>query len=221
MSRAREALFRVAGWGRATLVPELELLLTPDVMDAWSVLEAEGLGPAPSLETSAPPPPYWSVAWAGGQALARWLLDHPEAVRGAHVVDFASGGGLVALAAKRAGAARVRALELDPLACEATRVAAARNGLELEVEEGDALGRAAPSCDVLLAGDVFYEPGLARLALPWLTGARRRGARVLVGEAHRLYAPQGGLAQLADYAVPVPRHVEGSSERAARVLELA
>lgn len=217
----REALFRVAAWGRPSLVPELEVLLTADVMDAWSVLDADGLGPAPSAATSAPPPPYWSVVWAGGQALARWLLDHPEVVRGAEVVDFASGGGLVALAAKAAGASRVRALELDPLACEATRAAAARNGLTLEVLAGDALAREAPPCDVLVAGDVFYEPTLARLALPWLARARQRGARVLLGEAFRTYAPREGVRELGRFEVPVPEHVESATVRQARVLELA
>lgn len=158
-------------------VPELALYLADELEGAWEAVGGEL--------------PYWAFAWAGGRGLARLVLDEPALVRGRRVVDFASGSGLVALAAARAGAREVVALELDPAAGEAIRENAAANGLAVEVRVGDALEGPPPPCDVLLAGDVFYERALAARALPWLD---RAPAEVWVGDPGRNHSPAGLVA---------------------------
>jgi predicted nicotinamide N-methyase len=194
------------------LVPEVVLLQAAEVHELWHAARAQ----PPAWEDS----PYWAFPWAGGQALARYVLDHPELVRGLRVADFATGSGLVAIAAVRAGAAEVLALDRDPFAEAAVALNAARNGVEVRFQLGDALGEALPGIDLVLAGDVFYERGLAEGALRWFAALAARGVRVLAGDAGRAYAPREGFAELAAYDVPTTTAIEAAGVRRARILEL-
>jgi predicted nicotinamide N-methyase len=155
------------------------------------------------------PPPFWAFAWAGGQALARYLLDRPELVRGRRVLDFASGSGLVAIAAALAGAAEVEASEIDEFAQTAIALNAEANGVHVAVRAGDLVGRD-DGWDVALAGDVSYERDMAGAVTDWLHGLARRGATVLIGDPGRAYLARDRLEKLASYAVPVTRELEDS-----------
>ncbi len=195
------------------VVPELRLRLAELITPLWEALEA--------WAGRACEPPFWAFAWAGGQALARFLLDHPERVRERPVLDFGSGSGLTGIAAARAGAAHVLAADIDPLAAAACRINAQLNGVALETTGEDWIGRAVPADWVVLAGDMLYEGPLARRALPWLTRCAGAGATVLLGEPGRNYAPGGGFVELARYGVPTTVELEGRTSREARVLLLA
>jgi predicted nicotinamide N-methyase len=184
-------------------------------------VELDGLWEAASRDPVAwQDSPYWAFPWAGGQALARYLLDHAELVRGRSVTDFATGSGLVAIAAARAGAAQVLALDRDPFCEAAVSLNAARNGARVQFRGGDAVGDPLPGCDLLLAGDIFYERGLAQAALGWFRRLRARGVRILAGDACRAYAPRAGFEDLAWYDVPTTTAIEASGILRARVLEL-
>ena len=164
--------------------------------------------------------PYWAFPWAGGQALARHVLDHPALVRGRRVLDFATGSGLVAIAAARAGAARVVAADLDPFCAAAVRLNAALNAVAVEFRSGDAIGDPLDGFDLLLAGDVFYERPLAERSLAWMRALARRGVRVLAGDPGRNYSPRDGLAEIATYDVPTSPEVEAGNRLRTRVLEV-
>ena len=164
--------------------------------------------------------PFWAFPWAGGQALARHLLDHPELARGRAAFDFASGSGLVAIAAARAGAARVVACDHDPFAAAAIRLNAALAGVAVAVREVDALDDPLDGYDLVLAGDVFYERALAERSLRWFRELDRRGARVLCGDPGRNYSPSSGLRALAEYDVPTSLEIEERTVLRARVLEV-
>ena len=146
------------------------------------------------------PPPFWAFVWAGGQALARYVLDHPETVAGKRVHDLATGSGVAAIAAARAGAAHVAVTDLDPAAVEAARANAAAN----HVTVGDEPDRP----EVILAGDVFYSPAVAPQMTRLLREARRNSAEVLVGDPGRGYFPERLFTPLAAYVVPVPAALE-------------
>jgi len=163
------------------------------------------------------PPPFWAFAWLGGQAVARYLLDTPAEVAGRRVLDLATGSGLCALAARRAGADAVTAVDVDPVAVTAAGLNAAANGLTVTVRLDDVLDRPAPDVDVVLAGDVFYDAAMSERVLPWLLEAARRGVRVLVGDPGRHYLPRAVLVELASYEVPTTRDLEGADVRTARV----
>lgn len=194
------------------LVPELKLHLATEITPLWQATEAW-------LAREGIEPPYWAFAWAGGQALARHLLDRPDTVRGKRVLDFGAGSGLVALAAACAGAT-VEAAELDPMAASAIRLNATLNGLTLSVTTGDVIGRDG-GWDVVLAGDMFYERKLAAAALPWLRGLVARGALVLLGDPGRAYLPETGLAEVAVYTVPTTRELEDRETREGRIWRLS
>jgi len=153
------------------------------------------------------PPPFWAFAWAGGQALARHILDQPDLVRARHVLDFASGSGLVAIVAARAGAARVEASEIDPFACAAIGLNAEANGVEVTVRAGDLIGRD-DGWDVVFAGDVSYERDMAQAVTDWLETLAKRGAQVLIGDPGRTYLARDRLERVAEYKVPVTRELE-------------
>ena len=155
------------------------------------------------------PPPFWAFAWAGGQALARHILDHPDLVRGRRVLDFASGSGLVAIAAALAGAARVEASEIDGFACAAIALNAEANSVEIEARGEDLIGRD-EGWDVVFAGDVSYERDMAEAVTGWLESLSRRGALVLIGDPGRAYLARERLERVAEYAVPVTRELEDS-----------
>ena len=153
------------------------------------------------------PPPFWAFAWAGGQALARFIAERPETVRGQRVLDFASGSGLVAIAAAKAGAARVEASEIDEFALSAIALNAERNGVEIHVRAGNIIG-VIEDWDVVLAGDVSYERDMAAAVTAWLATLAARGADVLVGDPGRAYLARERLALQAEYSAPVSRALE-------------
>jgi predicted nicotinamide N-methyase len=182
-------------------VPEITLHLARDIFDLWERTEQH----ARQAEL---PPPFWAFPWAGGQALARYLLDHPEYAAGRAVLDLAAGSGLVAIAAAKAGAAAVTASETDPLAFAAIELNSQANGVTLEATLGDVLGGSAPATDLVLVGDAFYERPLAERLLPYLERVRASGALVLVGDPGRAYLPRDRFEEVARYDVPVSRVLE-------------
>jgi predicted nicotinamide N-methyase len=180
--------------------PEILLHVADEATALWARTEEE-------LGAVGLPPPFWAFAWAGGQALARYVLDRPETVRGRTVLDFASGSGLVAIAAARAGAGRVEASDIDAFAIAAIRLNAGANGVAVEPVAEDLIG-ADRGWDTVLAGDICYERDLAARVVVWLEALARRGARVLVGDPGRSYLPRERLEALATYEVPVTRTLE-------------
>jgi predicted nicotinamide N-methyase len=192
-------------------VPEVQVHTATSVTSLWSATNEW-------LDRVGIDVPFWSVPWAGGQALARWLLDHPDSVRGRRVVDFGTGSGLVAIAAARAGASHVRAIDVDPLACEACALNASANGVALEIACLDPIDLPTDA-EIVLAGDVWYERRTAERAAPWLRALAAAGARVLTGDPDRAYAPRD-LLTLRTYDVPTSADLEASRSRSTRVAEL-
>jgi len=181
--------------------PELPLHLADEVTPIWRMTEEE-------LGAIGLPPPFWAFAWAGGQALARYILDQPETVAGLGVVDFATGSGIVAIAAAKAGAASVLAADIDPFCAAAVALNAEANGVRLGFTDADLLDAAPPAVALILAADICYEQPLADRVMAWLGAARAAGARVLIGDPGRSYFPRSGLVQLAEYRVPTTRELE-------------
>ena len=209
-ARARSATPEIIGTdtrlGPVPLVPEIRLYQAGDPISLWQRTEA-------AVGQTGLEPPFWAFAWAGGQALARYLLDHPETARGRRVIDMASGSGLVAIAAAKAGAAAVTAYDIDPLAAEAIRVNSAVNGVTVLAICADVLGRddiPVPGADLVLVADAFYERDLAAQALRFLERAHTGGAEILAGDFGRAYLPRDRLRPLASYDVPAQRMLEGT-----------
>jgi predicted nicotinamide N-methyase len=194
--------------------PELRLHLADEVTPIWRLTEEE-------LGELGLPPPFWAFAWAGGQALARYLLDHPDEVAGKRVVDFATGSGIVAIAAAKAGAADVLAADIDGFCAAAVALNAAANGVAVRFTDANLLDAAPPSADVILAADICYEQPLAGLVMAWLGRARAAGTRVLIGDPGRSYFPMSGLTQLAEYRVPTTRELEDAEVKRTGVWELS
>ena len=195
------------------LVPEIHLHLASEVTPIWQASEE-------SLARGEVPPPFWAFAWAGGQALARYLLDHPGIVAGHTVLDFGSGSGLVAIAAARAGAARVIAAEIDPFAAAAIAINAALNADAVEVTTADVVGAADPRWDIVTAGDVCYERAMADRLVAWLRGLAGEGRLVLLGDPGRAYLPTSGLRERARYLVPTSLELEDRDVRETVVWEV-
>ncbi len=166
------------------------------------------------------PPPFWAFAWAGGQALARYLLDHPELVAGQQVLDVASGSGLVAIAAARCGARPVLAVDVDELAIKAISVNAAANGARVQPLLADLLDGDCAGASVVLCADAFYEEDLAARILRFLHRARAGGARVLVGDPGRAFLRTAGFVPLETYEIPVTVALEGMTSKRATVYEV-
>jgi predicted nicotinamide N-methyase len=188
------------------LVPGIRLHQAGDPVGLWQRTELSS-GPA-GLD-----PPFWAFAWAGGLALARYLLDHPEIIRGRHVIDMASGSGLVAIAAAKAGAAAVTAYDIDPVAAVAIRMNAAANGVTVLAICADVLDQdnlPASGTGLVLAADAFYQPDLAGKVMRFAERGRARGAAVLIGDFGRAYLPRDRLTPLASYDVPGQCMLEGS-----------
>ena len=182
--------------GRPELVPEVTLRLADDVVALWEALEAGEVGPGSD-------PPFWAAAWPGGQALARYVLDHPEVVAGRTVLDLGAGSGLVAIAALQAGAARVVASEVDPYGRAAVTANAEDNGGGPLVVTGDLLDDEPDGAiDVVLAGDVCYDREMTERVLPFLGKAWLGGAAVYLGDPGRPYVPRDGLVEMATFDVP-------------------
>jgi predicted nicotinamide N-methyase len=192
------------------LVPELSLWQATELTPLWHATAAELQGWDDS--------PYWAFPWAGGQALARHVLDHPDLVRGKRVLDFASGSGLVAIAAARAGAAQATAVDVDPFCRAAVQLNAALNGVQVGFREESPLGRPPPDAEVVLAGDVFYERALAADAAAWFAACAAAGALVLAGDAGRAYLPAAGWVEVAVSDVATTVEIEDAPVRRARVL---
>ena len=191
------------------LVPEIRLHLATEVVPLWRKTEEE-------LEAEGVPPPYWAFAWAGGQALARHVLDHPETVAAKNVLDFGSGSGLVAIAAKKAGAARVLAADIDTFAAAAIALNAQANDVAIEITRDDVIGRSG-DWDTILIGDMCYERPLAERLLDWL---RAQDALVLLGDPGRSYFPKSGVEKLATYRVQTTRELEDREIRETSVYRL-
>ena len=180
--------------------PEILLHVADEATELWQKTEEE-------LGEIGLAPPFWAFAWAGGQALARYILDNPEAVRGKRVLDFASGSGLVAIAAMKAGAAQAAACDIDAFAIAAIALNAEANGVAVTPVQADLVGQDG-GWDAVLAGDICYERDLAARVTEWLISLSRRGATVLIGDPGRSYLPREQLDNLAQYQVPVTRTLE-------------
>ncbi|MEY4966817.1 MAG: hypothetical protein RL274_2400 [Pseudomonadota bacterium] len=191
------------------IVPEIKLYLATEVVPLWRATEDE-------LAKIGVPPPYWAFAWAGGQALARYILDNPALVSGKTVLDIGSGSGLVALAAARAGAAQVLAADIDAFACAAIGLNAAANQLDIAVTQDDIIGQTG-AWDVILVGDLFYERPLAERLLAWLAPLK---ATALLGDPGRSYFPKQGVEKLATYTVQTTRDLEDREIRETGVYRL-
>ena len=206
---ARDLVRRRTSLQAPPALPELVLHLGEDITGAWEDLERE-------LGQGAMPPPFWAFAWLGGQALARYLLDRPQEVAGRSVLDLATGSGLCALAAVRAGAGSVRAVDIDPYAVVAARLNAEANGLALQVEQADLLDAPPPAVQVLLAGDVCYDRTMTERVLPFLDAARAAGAEVLIGDPGRPYLPHDRLVEAAVHDVADTEDAPGRPPRVRR-----
>lgn len=194
------------------LVPELQLHLAHEAIPLWEKTEEE-------LQEIGLPPPFWAFAWAGGQALARYVLDNPHLAGGRDVLDFAAGSGLVGIAAARCGAARVTASDIDPFAESAMALNAAANGVALEAVCDDLIGRN-DGWSLVLAGDIFYEAPTAKRVIAWFEELAAAGATVLVGDPGRTYLPKDRLTECALYEVPVSRALEDQEIKRTRVWRL-
>ena len=192
-----------------SLVPEIKLHLASEVLALWHKTEEE-------LVRIGVPPPYWAFAWPGGQALARYILDHPDLVAGKRVLDFGAGSGLVALAAAMAGALHVIAADIDPFAVAAISRNAKANALAVEAVDKDMIG-SRERFDLILIGDMCYERPLAERLMAWL---KEMQADILLGDPGRTYFPKSGLIRLATYSVPTTRELEDREIRETSVWRL-
>jgi predicted nicotinamide N-methyase len=201
-----------AALGPVAFLPEIRLHQADEPIGLWELTEGE--------YRSEQPPPFWAFAWAGGQALARYLLDHPETTAGKRVLDLASGSGLVAVAAARCGAASVRAVDIDPFSAAAIGLNAAANDAAVSVERADILDGDAGDAEVVLAGDVFYSQAMADRMTGFLRRSVKKGARVLVGDPDRAFLPRPLFTELAAYDIPTPMALESVTSKHTRVWEL-
>ena len=192
---------------------ELRLYLADDVYSLWHDVQLETDDPDAAL-------PYWAFAWGGGLAIGRYLREHPDLVSGRRVFDLASGSGLCAIAAMCAGAIAAAASDIDPFALAALRLNARANDCRIDVVGRDVLDEPPPDADVVLAGDCWYEAGLAQRVLPWLQRARDRGIEVLVGDPGRAYLPVEDLVELAAYDVRTTTDLEDMQRRRGHVYRL-
>jgi predicted nicotinamide N-methyase len=188
----------------AALVPEVRLHLATQLTPLWHASEA-------FLQANDMAPPFWAFSWPGSEALARYISDHPELVRGKRVLDFAAGCGLAALACAQAGAAHVEAAEIDPLAAAAIKLNAGANGLSVDVFLGDIVG-AECRWDIILCGDVCYEAPMTRHILPWLAACATR-IPVIIADPGRKYQPARRGEMLAEITVPTSLELEDSRAR--------
>jgi predicted nicotinamide N-methyase len=193
--------------------PTISLYLAHEAVALWQLTEAE-------LEAQGLPLPFWAFAWAGGQGLARYVLDHPEIVLGKRVLDMASGSGLVGIAAKLAGAATVVCADIDPFSICAISLNAALNKVDVNTTLADLIGTEV-RYDVILVGDLFYERDIAEPLLAWLQSLHSHGTTILIGDPGRTYLPKSGLTALADYQISVSRALEDAEVKRTRVWALA
>jgi predicted nicotinamide N-methyase len=195
------------------LTPEIKLWLADEAVPIWKKTEDE-------LGAMGLAPPFWAFAWAGGQALARYVLDNPAIARGKRVLDFASGSGLVAIAAAKAGAGDVEASDIDAFAIAAIDANAVENHVAITARDEDLIG-SDEGWEVVLAGDVSYEKSMAAAVTAWLFSLSRRGATVLIGDPRRSYLAVSRLESVIEYRVPVTRELEDSEIKRTGVFRFA
>jgi predicted nicotinamide N-methyase len=212
LARWRDFVRRQTAPAPVALVPEISLYQATELTPLWHATSAQ----LERYDAS----PFWAFPWAGGQALARHLLDRPELVRGRRVLDFATGSGLVGIAALRAGAASVDSTDLAPFCEVVVPMNASLNGVALVPRLVDLLGQPLEDVDVLLAGDVFYERPMAEASLAWFRALAASGVTVLVGDPGRLYSPREGVADRACFEVPVSLEIEERSPMRTWVLQI-
>ncbi|MBI1260666.1 MAG: methyltransferase [Rhizobiales bacterium] len=194
------------------LVPEMCLHLASEIVPIWQMTEEE-------LAENGLPPPFWAFAWAGGQALSRYILDHDSFVSGKHVLDFGAGSGMVGIAAMKANAASVLSADIDTFAVTACRLNAEVNAVSLDVTSEDIIGQDR-GWDVILVGDMCYEGPLSKRIEIWLRSLVARGALVLIGDPGRTYLPRSGMEKLVSYAVMTTRELEDTDVRNTSVWRL-
>lgn len=195
------------------LVPEIKLHLAHEAVPLWLKTEEE-------LGEMGLAPPFWAFAWAGGQALARFVLDYSSTVENLRVLDLATGSGLVAIAAVQAGSASIIATDIDEFATTAAAMNAGLNQVSLNIKLEDVLQQHPLPADVILVGDLFYEKTLAARCLTWLRQAHEQGAKVFIGDPGRSYLPKDQLEKLAEYNVPVTRDLEDAEIKKTAVWQL-
>jgi len=193
-------------------VPELRLHLADDAVALWELTEEQ-------LGELGLPPPFWAFAWAGGQALARYVLDNPRTVAGKRVLDLASGSGVVAIAAMKAAAPSALAADIDAFAGAAAKLNAALNDVQIATTDADLIGAPADA-ELILVGDLFYDRDLAPRVLAWLLDLQAHGKTILIGDPGRTYLPRDQLEQVAAYDIPVTRALEDSELKRAAVWRL-
>ncbi len=195
----------------APLVPEIALHLATEITPIWQASETW-------LQQANVDPPFWAFAWPGGQALARHVLDHPETIRGRRVLDFATGCGIVAIACAMAGATKIEAAEIDPMAVAATLANARANQVTVETLAEDLVGQPC-RWDLILCGDVCYEAPMTRHIMPWLRNMART-SEVWIADPGRAYLPTNGLAPFGEYAVPTSLELEDQVVRNTRLYRI-
>jgi predicted nicotinamide N-methyase len=195
------------------LVPEVKLHLAHEALPIWQKTEEQ-------LGEIGLPPPFWAFAWAGGQALSRYILDHPETVRGLRVIDIASGSGLVGIAAMKAGALSVLAADIDLFSVAAMAANATLNNVQIAITSDDLLTQAPPQADVILVGDLFYEKSVAEKCMAWLEQAKVQNIEIFIGDPGRSYLPKNCLHKIAEYEVPVSRDLEDAEIKRTAVWQL-
>jgi predicted nicotinamide N-methyase len=212
LARWRDFVRRQTAATPVALVPEISLYQATELTPLWHATSAQ----LERYDAS----PFWAFPWAGGQALARHLLDRPGLVRGRRVLDFATGSGLVGIAAVLAGAAGVDSTDLAPFCEVVVPMNASLNGVSLSARLVDVMDQPLDGVEVLLAGDVFYEKPLAERSLAWFRTLAARGVTVLVGDPGRLYSPRAGVSDLACFEVPVSLEIEERTPMRAWVLQV-
>lgn len=193
--------------------PELRLYLATEITPLWEATET-------FLERHNVPPPYWAFPWVGGQALARYILDNPELVAGKSILDFASGSGLVGIAAKLAGAKTVLATDIDKVALSAIELNAAANGVEIEASDRDVLDQQDCPWDLIVAGDVCYEKPMAEKVFSWLRRCSAGGAKALMADPGRAYLPKTGLMRVAQMTVACSLELEDKTSRDVGIFQI-
>jgi predicted nicotinamide N-methyase len=195
-------------------LPGIRLYLADEVLPLWHAVQVETGDPEAAL-------PYWAFAWGGGLAIARYLIEDPESVAGKRVFDLGSGSGLCAIAAMRAGAATATGIDIDRFSAAAIDLNARANRVRVSATRADVLDDEPPDADVIVAGDTWYEAGLAERVLPWLRRARNAGIDVLIGDPGRRYLPTDALVELASYDVRTTTELEDLALKRASVYRLA
>ncbi len=196
-----------------SIVPEVQLHLAAEFTPLWQMIEDR-------LHHAGLPPPFWAVAWPGGQGAARYILDTPDLVKGKRVIDLASGSGLIAIAAMMAGAKSALAVDIDSLAIEAIKLNAEINRVEIKTSERIDFNKPASGADLIFAGDICYQQAMSTTLMRWLRLCVEKGTPVCLSDPGRAYVPQEGLVRVASYDVPTSRDIEDKEMRTASVWKL-